>query len=129
MGIRWETAEDFAALIRQYAEHAEAARQLAEADAAEGRFRFIYNEGVHYDFAPEFGEYCRLLKEQLGVEGFVWYKIEAPNFDAARVFEAVYQQHMAAAISARFGTDVFTRLRKQAEEAYRLKRAARGGPG
>jgi hypothetical protein len=128
--MRWVTAEEIEARNRQYAGQAEAARQLAETDVAEGRLRFIYAEGVHYDPVEWFGEWNRLLKERLGVEGFVWYIIDAPNFDAIQVFEGAYNRHMSSAIAARFGADILERLRKEAQESYRRKqeeqRRARG---
>jgi hypothetical protein len=126
VALRWESAEDFEALVQRYADQAEAAEQLVQADVEDGRFRFIFNDNVHYDFANWIGEYWRLLRERLGVEGFEWYKIDAPNHDAARVFEWTYHRCMSEAIGDRFGKDVLRRLAEEAEELYQRKRAARG---
>lgn len=122
MAIRWESSEDFEALVRQHADQAEAAERLVKADVEAGRFRFIFDESVHYDFANGTAEYWRLLKERLGVEGFVRYKIEAPNFDAARVFVAIYHRRMSEAIAARFGSGILRLLSEEAKESYESKR-------
>jgi hypothetical protein len=125
MAIIWKTAEDFEALFRQYPDQVEAARRLAQADIDVGQLRFIFNDAVHYDLAGWSLEYHRLLKERLGVDGFVSYKIDAPNFDAERVFEAEHYRCMVAEIEARFGIGILDRLVAEAREAYRLRVAGR----
>lgn len=123
MAIVWKTAEDFDALIQQYPDQVDAARQLARSDIEAGRLRFIMNDAVHYDPTDWWPEYRQLLKERLGVDGWVWYKIDAPNFDAAEVFQATHSRCMVGEIEARFGVGV---LAAEAQEAYRLRRARSG---
>jgi hypothetical protein len=125
MALIWRTAEDFEALIRQYPDQADAARQLAQADIVAGDLRFIFNDAVHYDPVDWFPDYHRLLKERLGVNGWAWQMIDAPNFDAARVFEAVHYRCMVAEIEARFGAGILNDLAAQAQEACRLRKAKR----
>jgi hypothetical protein len=118
--------EYFEALIRQYADQVETAERLAAADVEAGRFRFIFNEAVHYDFVDWFGEYLQLLKERLGVDGYVPYKIEAPNYEAAWVFEVIYYRCMSAAIEGRSGGGILDRLNNEAKESYQRKRVTPG---
>jgi hypothetical protein len=127
----WKTAEDFDALVRRYPDQVDAARQLARTDIESGQLRFIMNHAVYYDpptyyWSPE---YHRLLKKRLGVDGWVRYQIEAPNFDAAQVFQATHYRCMVAELEARFGVGVLDKLVAEAREAYRLRRAGTAGPG
>jgi hypothetical protein len=123
MAIIVRPPDYFETLTRQYADQVEAAKRLAAVDVEAGRYRFIFDEANHYDFVDWFGEYLQLLKERLGVDGYVPYKLEAPNYEAAWVFEGIYYQCMSAAIEARFGGGILDRLNQEAKESYQRKRA------
>ena len=96
--------EKFGDVIARYPEAANAGRQLAEADLAAGRLRFIQCWPIHcYSFADWHPHYVKLLHERLGVEAWSHVPNPFPEPDAGRVFEAEHYAIMAAGIEARFG--------------------------
>jgi hypothetical protein len=111
--------EKFGDVIARYPEAANAGRQLAEADLAAGRLRFIQCWPIHcYSFADWHPHYVKLLHERLGVEAWSHVPNPFPEPDAGRVFEAEHYAIMAAGIEARFGVGILEQLVSEAKQAH-----------
>ena len=116
----------FADLVSRYPQAAEAGRRQAEADIAVGSLRLIHCFESHEcrlsEWAPH---YRRLLRDRLGVDGWVHFPRPFTDWDATQAFAVEHYRVMAAAIEQHFGVGILCDLAHGAKQAHALEVLAR----